>query len=105
LTVVEVGALVLLAVFGSDVLEVTLAVFWITAPSATLPSMLTTIVNTAASALGEEALVNVMAPLPPFGTRSVRAQVAGVVTETRLVVAVITSLTTTLAAAVGPALL
>jgi hypothetical protein len=105
LTVVEVGVVVLLAGFGSGVVEVTLAVFWMTVPSATLASMLTTIVNTAASALGEEAFENVMVPLPPTGTTSVRVQVAGVVTDTRLVPAGIASLTTALRAAAGPALL
>jgi hypothetical protein len=67
--------------------------------------MLTTIVNTAASALGEEALVNVMVPLPPTGTESVRVQVAGVVTDTRLVPAGSASLISALTALAGPALL
>jgi hypothetical protein len=84
---------------------VTVAVFWITVPSATEPSMLTTIVNTAISPFGEEAFVNVIVPLPPFGTESVRVQVAGVVTETRSVPTGIASLTSALTAAAGPALL
>jgi hypothetical protein len=66
--------------------------------------MLTTIVKTAASALGEEAFVNVMVPLPPSATPE-RVQVAGVVTDTRVVPAGITSLTCALIAAAGPALL
>jgi hypothetical protein len=99
------GELVLFTVFGSGVVEVTLAVFESTAPSATAPSILTVTVNEADSPLVEgPVLENMRVPLPPTGTESVRVQLAGAGADTRLVPAGIGSLKTTASALAGPAL-
>jgi hypothetical protein len=76
-----------------------------TAPSATEPSTLTTMVKLAISPFGDDALENVIVPLPPTGTESVRFQFAGGVADTRLVPTGMASLTSAFTAAAGPALL
>ena len=99
------GELVLLFVFGSGVVEVTLAVFESTALSATAPSILTVTVKFWDSPLGDApVLENMIVPLPPAGTESVRLQFAVAGADTRLVPEGITSLTTTASALAGPAL-
>src|SRR6266850_1056070 len=83
---------------SSDVVAV-VAVLVITVPAAVLALTLTTIVNTAVSPAATSALENTMLPVPPAGTKSVRAHPEdAVVAETSVVPVGTASVTVTLAA-------
>src|SRR5436189_2494873 len=83
---------------SSDVVAA-VAVLVIIVPEVTLALTLTTIVNTAVSAVATSALEKTMLPVPPAGTTSVRDQPGdAVVAETRVVPVGTASVTVTLLA-------
>src|SRR6185436_15893387 len=95
--VVALAELFALTVSGEVVAVV--AVFVMIVPLVTLVSTLTTIVNTAVSEPATSAFANTMLPVPPAGTRSVRAQPGdAVVAETKVVPTGTASVTVTLLA-------
>src|ERR1044072_9180691 len=74
---------VLLKTPGSVVVVVAVAELVMTVPCAVLAGALTTSVNTELALAASDVAVNVIVPVPPAGTASVRVQLAGVVTETK----------------------
>jgi hypothetical protein len=98
-TVVVVA--VLLAELGSVVAEDTVAVFVITVPLAVPGLTFTTSVNDAELNAASVAMVQVWVPVPPTGSGG-QLHPAAAVTETKVVLAGITSLRVTDVAASGP---
>src|SRR6266850_1129537 len=97
-TVVVVLAELFALTVSSDVVAA-VAVLVIIVPEVTLVLTLTTIVNTAVSAVATSAFEKTMLPVPPAGTTSVRAQPGlTVVAETKVVLAGTASVTVTLLA-------
>src|SRR5437763_589830 len=88
----------LLVPSGSVVVVVALAVLLIVVPSGVAGSTLTTIVTVGAAPAPMLGVVAAIVPVPPTGTLSVRVQVPGTVTETRVVFAGSVSETLTLGA-------
>src|SRR5437762_2324905 len=102
-TVVVVAA-VLLARFGSNVIELTVAVLEMMVPSGAAGLTWTARVKVAVAPLAIHAVVQLTVPVDP-AAGVVQVQPAGVVMDWKVVSAGSTSLIATLAAVFGPALL
>src|SRR5438128_626661 len=94
----------LLPALGSMVAVAAVAVFVIVVPPAVLEATLTTTVKESISPLGTGDRAKTSVPVPPGITTSVRSQPTGKAAETNVVLAGTGSLTVTICALSGPAL-
>src|SRR5690242_3919224 len=97
-----VAVAVLLAGVGSVVALPAVAELVMVVPFAVFELTLTTIVKTDEPPATSEGFVNISVPVPPTAVLSVRAQPAGVVVDTKVVLAGIASFSVTDWASLGP---